>query len=328
MEPLLSKQEIASLLTAIREGRISLSEEEAKFQEKQKKNAAPVDLFNLTKVGRQQTRVPNVDIIIDIFCKIYATTLANKLQRTFFIQRVSMETIKYEDFMATRGGAGTIGVLSLSSLPTGALAIFDQHLSFSILEIMLGAAIDIESPVLERRLTTLELNILRSPFADLCPDLSRAFAQVKEIKTTLEKLESNARLISIAKPDEEVIVASLQVVIRKEIGKIYLLFPAAAFDPVLEQLRELLKVSSQKGSTWRQIFSQQMQKVPLSVTARSGEFTITIRDLLQMRKGDVLEINYDPNQPLQILVEGRHKFNALAGTHNGNKAINLTELLE
>ncbi|PID55475.1 hypothetical protein CSB45_15860 [candidate division KSB3 bacterium] len=239
-----------------------------------------------------------------------------------------METIRYEDFMTTRGSAGTIGVLSLSSLPTEALAIFDQNLSFSILEIMLGAAIDIESPVLARRLTTLELNILRSPFADLCPDLSRAFAQVKEIRTTLEKLESNARLISIAKPDEEVIVASLQVVIRKEIGKIYLLFPTAAFDPLLEQLQELLKVSSQKGSTWKQIFSQQMQKVPLSVTAKSGEFTITIRDLLQMRKGDVLEINYDPNQPLQILVEGRHKFNALAGTHNGNKAINLTELIE
>ncbi len=328
MEPLLTKQEIANLLTAIDEGDLSLSREETTFQEKRKKHTTPVDLFTLTRTGRKQTQIPNIDIIIDIFCKAYATTLTNKLQRTFAIQRTSMETMQYEEFMTTRGNSGAIGVLSLSPLHAEALAIFDQNLSFSILEIMLGAAIDIESPVLERKLTTLELNILRSPFIDLCPDLSRAFAQIEEIKTTLEKLESSTRLVSITKPDEQVIVVSLQVIIRKEIGKIYLLFPLAAFDPLLEQLQELLKISSKKGSSWKRVFNQQLQKVPLSVTAKSGQFTITIRELLQMRRDDVLEINYDPNQPLQILVEGRHKFNALAGTHNGNKAISLTDLIE
>ncbi len=329
MEPLLSKQEIASLLTAIEEGDVSLSEEAAKFQETKKRDAAPVDLFTPVSIrSREQTQIANVDIIVDIFCKSYATTLANKLQRTFSIQRHSMEIMQYQKFMTTTGNSGTIGVLSFSLLPTGALAVFDQELSFAILEIMLGAAIDIESPVPERKVTTLEMNILRSSFIELCPDLNKAFSPLGEIKTTLEKLENNARLVSITEPDAEVIVASLQVAIRKEIGKIYLLFPVAAFTPLREQLQKLLQISSPNSSTWQQIFSQRLRQVPLSVTARSGEFTITIRDLLQIHKGDVLEIDYDPNQPLQILVEGRHKFNAIAGTHNGNKAISLTDLAE
>lgn len=328
MEPILSKKEIASLLTALREGTISLSDEEAKFQELKKQNATPVNLFNQTKFDREQVRIPNFDIIVDVFCRMYTTSLTNQLQRTFNIRRSSMETIKFEEFMASQGNSGAIGVFDLKPLPTGALVIFDPHLSFSILEIMLGAAIDIESPMLERRLTTLELNILKSPVTEICPDLSKAFAQLMKINPTMVKLENNARLISIAKPDEEVIVATLQVVIRQEIGKIHMLFPITTLDPLREQLKELLKISSQKGSTWKDVFVSQIQRVPLEITAKSGEMTMTVRDILAMEVGDVLEINYDPNLPLQVLVEECHKFNAIAGTHNGNKAISLVGAVE
>ncbi len=328
-EPLLNKQEVANLIAALKDGEISFSDEEAKNQKNRKRAAMAIDLFNLTKlVGREQTRIPNLDIIIDIFCKIYTTTLTNKLQRTFNVQRNFMETMLYEEFMASKGKSGTIGVFNLPPLPTGALAVFDQKLSFNLLEIMLGASTEIESPTLDRRLTTLELNVIRGPFNDFCPDMVKAFSQVGRIKASLEKLESNARLISITKPDEEVIAVTLQVSVREELGNIHIIFPVTTLDPLREQLKELLKISSQKGSRWREVFTEQLQKLPMTVSAQSGEFTMSVRELLQIKKGDVLEINYDLNQPLKIMVEGCHKFNAIAGTHNENKAVSLIDAVE
>lgn len=328
MEPILSKEEIAHLITALREGKVSLSKEEAKFQDIKRKNAIPLDLFNQSKTDREQSRIPNFDIIIDLFCKTYSTALSNHLQRTFNIRRVSMETANFEEFMENLGDSGAIGVFDLSPLPTGALAVFDTQLSFTILEIMLGAAIDIESPMLKRGLTTLELNILKAPIIEICSDLNKAFSQLDHIKTNLIKVENNPRLISITRPDEEVIVTTLQVSHRQKIGKIQMLFPITTLEPLREQLKELLKINSQKGATWRNIFINQIQKLSLSITAKSGEIPLTVKDILEMKEGDIFELSYDPNHPLQVMVEDCHKFNAITGTHNGNKAISLTNVVK
>lgn len=322
MEPILNRAEIADLLQAIREGRVSLDldEEQEEFLP-----CSPINLFQLAKTDKEQFRIPNFDIILDAFCRQYATSLTNQLQRTFSITRVGLDTYEFQKFMADKKQPGAIGILELPPLKQGALIIYDPKLSFSMLEIMLGASSDLDPLELERKLTTIELNILKTPINDACSDINKAFEPLLDIKTQLIKLENNSRLVSIVDPESEIIVGTLLVKVGEYSGEIHLVFPFQTLEPLRELLKELLSISTKSQSSWYDIIEEEVQDIPVTVTARSGTVSLSVEDVLGLKVGDVIDLDYDPNSPVQVMVENSLKFYAIPGTHNGKKAISLTE---
>ncbi|BHH83379.1 flagellar motor switch protein FliM [Desulforhopalus sp. 52FAK] len=320
MEAILNKLEIAALLKAIRDGQVSL---DVDGNQDDFLACTPVNLFHLARPDKGQFRIPNFDIILDAFCRQYATSLTNLLQKTFSITRIGLETFEFQKFMADKSPPGAIGILDLPPLKQGALIIYDPKLSFSMLEIMLGASADIETIQLERQLTTIELNILRTPMDDACIDIDKAFAQLFDIKTHLIKLENNPRLVSIVEPEGEVIVGTLLVKAGQYSGEIHLVFPFNTLEPLRELLKELLSISTQTKSSWHEIIEEQVQDMPVTVIAQSGTIDLTVEKVLNLEVGDVIALDYDPNAPVQVMVENSPKYYAIPGTHNGKKAISL-----
>ena len=325
MDPILKKSEIANLLKAIRDGKVSLDLDES--EQNSFLTCSPINLFQLARPDREQFRIPNFDIILDIFCRLYATSLTNQLQRTFSITRTALDTFEFQKFMADKNQPGGIGILDMPPLKHGALIIIDPKLSFSMIEIMLGAGSDLESPLLDRRLTTIELTILKTIISDACRDLNKAFSQLLELKTSLIKLENNARLVSIVEPEAEVIVGTLLVKVGEYSGEIHLVFPYVTLEPLRDLLKELLNISTTTRGTWQDVLEEEVLDIPSIVTAQSGMITLLIRQLMNIDVGDILYLDYDPSSPLKVLIEEKVKFSAIPGTHNGKKAISLTGII-
>lgn len=326
MEPVLTKSEIADLLKAIGEGTVSLELDEKDqdtFLE-----CDPVNLFNLAMPDSEQFRIPNFDIILDSFCRLYSTSLTNQLQRTFSIHRTNLATFEFQKFMADKHAPGAIGILDMHPLKYGALMIVDPQLSFSIIEMMLGASTDLDSPNLDRKLTTIELNILKTIIADACNDLNKSFAQLLEMQASLIKVENNARLVSIVEPEAEVIVGTFVAKVGQYSGEIHMVFPFATLEPLREPLKELLNISTATTSTWQSVLEDEIQEIPATIIAQSGTISLTVKQVLKMETGDILAIDYDPNAPLRVLVEEEPKFYAIPGTNNGKKAISLTTVVK
>jgi flagellar motor switch protein FliM len=322
MEPILSKPEIADLLKAIRDGRVSLDLDEK--QQTQFLQYTAANLFQLTRPDNKQFRIPNFDIILDNFCRSYASSLSNQLQRSFSITRTALESHEFQKFMADKTNPGAIGILDMNPLKYGAMIILDPVLSFSVLEIMLGASVELQSLHLDRRLTALELTILKAIISDACNDLNKAFSQLLEMDSVLIKLENNARLVSIVDPEAEVIVGTFMVKVGDHSGEIHLIFPYATLEPLRDSLRELLSIPTITKSTWQSVLEDEIQEVPATLTALSGNITLSINQIMHLHEGDILDLDYDPNTPLKVLVEDKIKFFAIPGTHNGKKAISLT----
>ncbi len=323
MEPILKKKELANLLTAINEGQVSLDLDEDS-QQTPNLDSNPVDLFNLTHIEGEQFRVPNFDIILDIFCRTYLTSLTNKLQRTISITRTSLKSSEFQDFFKDQGNLGASGIIDMSPLKNGALIIMDPKLSFSLIEIMLGASSDLDPLQLERKLTTIELLVLKSLFTAACKDIDKAFSQIIQIQSTLVKLENNARLVSIVEPESEVIVTTFLIETGNLSGEIHLIFPFSTLEPLRAPLKEFLTLSKANRSNWYDVIKEEILDLPAAITAQSGTLSLSVSQLLELKTGDILNLDYDPNSPLKVLVEDQHTFYAVPGTHNGKKAISLT----
>jgi flagellar motor switch protein FliM len=327
VEPILTKQQIAELLTAIKEGKVSTdlgTDDRTAFAI----DAKPLNLFQLGTFDEEQLRVPNFDIILDAFCQNYSISLTNQLQRTFTISKTGIDTVHFQEFLLENKDVGAIGVLNLTPLKYGALIMIDRQLAFSMVEIMLGASTDLDSLQLNRKLTTIELNVLKSVINSACSDLDRAFKPLLELKSSLYKVESNSRMVSITDPDSEILVSSFSVAIGEYAAEFKLVFPIATLEPLREQLKELLNVNKAKQGLWTDIISEELQDIAMTLVAQSGTISLTVNQLLKLKEGQVIDLDYDPNTPLKILVENKLKFFAIPGVLNGKKAISLTGIYE
>lgn len=320
MEPLLNKIEIAELLDAIRQGKISLG------QDTDGPQYSPVNLFQLSRPVGDDIKIPNFDIIMDNFARHYSVALSNQLQKTISITRTELQTYEFQSFIDLHHSTGAIGMLNTPPLKQGALVFLDPALSFSFIEIMLGGSIEEDTLKLNRKLTTIELSVLKGIFEYCCPGLDKSFQSLIALRTGVTKIDNNPRLMSITDPDAEVIVCSFQVKFGNEFGQLKLLFPIATLEVLFDDLQHLVKAKSKTANNWKEIISEEIQELVTTLTARLTTKSMTVREVAKLSVGDIIEINYDPNKALTVLVEDKPKFFAISGTHNDQKAINLTGL--
>ncbi|MGW8195898.1 MAG: flagellar motor switch protein FliM, partial [Desulforhopalus sp.] len=321
----LNKLEIAELLNAIRTGRVTL--DPAGSGSEDFLPCTPVDIFSLPRPRRRHLTIPNFEVILDNFCQISGRSLTNQLQRPSSITRAAVDIYEFQKFISSKPTSGVIGMLDMHPLKQAALILFDTKLAFSMLEMMLGASAGLDSVVMDRNLTTLELNILETVILDLCKDLDRTFSPLVEMHTSLVRFENLSRLVSMIDPDDEVVVGSFLVKAVEYSGEIHLIFPSAALEPLRQPLRDLLNVSTVAQNGWQGVLENEILDIVTDITALSGTIAVTVQKVLQMRKGDILTIDYDPDGPVKILVENKPKFTAIPGNLKGTKAISLTGII-
>jgi len=324
VEPILSKQEIDDLLYAVKEGRVSLDLEDTAKSQIQQISCSELDLFQVSNQRSDTIRIPNFDIILDAFCQNFSISLSNQLQRTFSIIRTGLESMPFQEYIQSKENPGSIGVLDLSPLKHGALIQFDTALSFSTIEIMLGASIELDLLSLDRTLTKIELNVLKTLMRKACDDLDRAFRPITRLESSLVKVENNPRLVSITNPKSEVIIGTFDVTVADQHGIMELVFPLATLDPFREEFRDLLRAGSLRHGGWTDILIEELKDMTTTVIAQSGVLELPVGDVLQFKKGDIIPLDYDLNSSIKVLVEEKLKFFAQPGVHRGKKAISLT----
>jgi flagellar motor switch protein FliM len=321
VEPILSQDEIRELLAAIKSGAVPLDDDDQPGF----RHCRPLNLFDAARHRESDNRVANFDLIVDAFAKNYATALTNSIQRTCFIQRTRMTGMPFQDYVASsQKHSGGIGMFSLQPLRHSALLTLGSSLSFALVEIMLGASKGIGGPYPQRELTTIELSIVKSLIAQAADDLNRAFAPLIGLKSVIERVERNMRMVSIAEPEAEVIVTSFQLAMGELTGDIDLVMPLAAVEPLRGKLKDLPNVNVLTKNSWRAGMRMALARVEATVIAQSGVVTMEISDILGLKPGDIIPLDYDPNTPLKILVEDEVKFYGQAGSSGGKKAVSIT----
>ncbi len=328
MEPILTKEEITDLLSALKSGDISTdSIDTGPTQAPRFLLAQEVDLVQTYKrsTAGGESRIPNFDIIIDIFARNLGTSLTNSLQRTFSVERSDINSVTFQQSLLDLNNQGAVGIFSTDPLKYGCLFHFDSHLAFTLLEIMLGSTELGESITLDRTLTTIEVSILKNTMFDITKDLQKAFKSIVEVSPTLTKVENNFRLVNIVDAETEVLVASFNTNVSGEhAGQMRFIIPYLSLEPYREEFKEMVTVT-QASSGWRNFVSTEALKMDCSIIARSGLIDMTIGEILQLKSGDIIDLGYDPDQPLDIVVEEQPKFFAIPGERNGKKAFHITK---
>jgi flagellar motor switch protein FliM len=332
VEKLLSKDEIAELLSAIQGGEVDLDPAPstggaagASGRRPAAGTAGSAQACNLIGAeGPEGWKLANFDLILDSFARNFAISLSNRFQRSANVKLDALESSSFELLLQKLSGRGSIGILQVEPLNGGALIIVDEQLSFSLVEIVLGGSSITEVIIPERSMSAIELNVVSEILESACPELDKGFQQMEATNSSLVDIVGNLRLLNFVALDAGVVTAQFRVTIDNLEGNISLVLPHSALEPLQKkQQQKAIPVSALQNSKWQKTVCAELGHMDVELEAMLASVSLRVRDILNFKVGDVIDLNCNPDAPLQVKVEGRAKFYGMAGVQGRKKAIRI-----
>ncbi|TYP00200.1 flagellar motor switch protein FliM [Geothermobacter ehrlichii] len=320
MERILTQEEISELLSAVHQGEIP-----AEPNIETVEDGRQISPLNLVRAhASSDLKLNNFDLLIDSFARNYAISITNRVQQSANIRRTGIRPVECETFLHRLQSGVAIGLYRFDPLRHGVLAVLSPSLACALVEIQLGGDPTKPASVPNRPLTAIEMNILKSMFSDIALDLAKVLSSLDGVSISLQRLQSNPRLVNLIPGDAMTVVASLEIEIGATKGLLELIFPNSILDPI----RESMQQSREDGGNeaWRRQLLAELPTISVEIAAELGTITLQMRDFINFREGDIIDLPWNPNDPLVIKVEGRPKYVAQVGVRNGNKAVRITDI--
>jgi flagellar motor switch protein FliM len=284
------------------------------------------DLANQDRIIRG--RMPTLDIIHDRFIRLFRMTLSNSLRKMANISVNSTGPLKFSEFMNSLPLPSCLNILRLDPLRGAAVMVIESKLLYALVDSFFGGN-DVPYTKIEGKdFTQIEIKIARRVVLTAIDDLEKAWEPVYPLKVGYSRTEINPQFVAVVPPSDVVIATTFDVELEKVSGTIKIVIPYATLEPIKSKLSvgfqsEQLEVDF----IWINRIKEQIMGTTANLLVKLGGADITVRDLMELEPGDIIQLHSDATLPLDVLVEGLPKFKGIPGLSKGNRAIKITDVL-
>lgn len=326
MGQILTQEEVDALLKGVIGGEIPtetdvpLAEEEGQFQK--------FDFAAQDKVVRG--RMPSLDAIHDRFARFFRNTLSGMLRKMVDITPMSLDTIKFGNFMRSLPVPSSIHILRVEPLRGNALVIVETKLVFGLIDSFFGGkgsgAVKIEG----REFTAIEQRMLHKVVHAALKDLMSAWQPVYELEFHYVRPEMNPQFAGIIPNEDVIVVALFEVEMDEMTGNIMLCLPYMLIEPIRDRLYATFH-SEEKVSVdtaWVNRLKQELLGVYVDLDVELGKAYLTPRELASLKPGHVVVLDKDTTDPLVVNVQRLPKFHARPGKIKDNLAVDIVGAID
>ncbi|HUO69105.1 MAG TPA: FliM/FliN family flagellar motor switch protein [Gammaproteobacteria bacterium] len=254
----------------------------------------PYDLVARDKIVRG--RMPVLDRLNERWVTEFQRKLTELIRQPVEVSLQQVQLAPYGDWLAGQPMPTSLNLCTVKPWPRSALVAVEGKLLFALVEKYYGGgaakpAAKPAAPIARESLTPSEQR-LNKIIVDLLTDqFRRAFAPVATLEFQHAQTEINPNYVNMATPSETMVVTRVEVTLGQVGGGVTLVLPLSSFEPVRDKLAEGLKtVSPESRQRWNKSLRSQLENAQLELTTVFVECEITLRELLQMKPGDVLPI--------------------------------------
>ena len=322
MSQVLSQNEVDALLSAVSDNRIEGDEDGGDGD--LKSGVVQYDLANQDRIIRG--RMPTLDIIHDRFIRLFRVTLSNSLRKMANLSVNSTGPLKFSEFMNSLPLPSCLNILRLDPLRGAAVMVIESKLLYALVDSFFGGS-DVPYTKIEGKdFTQIEIKMARRVVLSAIDDLEKAWEPVYPLKIGYSRTEINPQFVAVVPPSDVVIATTFDVELEKVSGTIKIVIPYATLEPIKSKLSvgfqsEQLEVDF----IWINRIKEQIMQTMVNLSVQLGEADVSVRDLMDLQAGDIIQLSTDATVPLDVLVEGVAKFKGLPGLLKGNRAIKITE---
>jgi flagellar motor switch protein FliM len=272
-------------------------------------------------------RLPMLEVVFDRLVRMLSTSLRNFTSDNVEVSLDNITSLRFGDYLNSIPLPAMLGVFKAEEWDNFGLLTVDSSLIYSIVDVLLGgrrgtAPIRIEG----RPYTTIERSLVERMVHVILSDLSAAFDPLSPVTFRYDRLETNPRFATIARPANAVILAKLRVDMEDRGGKVELCLPYATLEPVRELLLQMfLGEKFGRDSIWETHLANQLWQTDIDVEAVLDEITVNLRDVLNLEVGSRIMLNAHPQSPVEVRCGDARLFIGSMGRQDGKIAIRVED---
>ncbi len=317
MQDLLSQDEIDALLHGVDDGDIE-TESDA--------DVGGVKSYDLTSQDRiVRGRMPTLEMINERFARYTRISMFNLLRRTADVSVGGIQIQKFGEYVHTLYVPTSLNMVKFRPLRGTALVILDAKLVFKLVDNFFGG--DGRHAKIEgREFTPTELRVVQMVLDQAFVDLAEAWKAVMTIDFDFINSEVNPSMANIVSPSEVVVVSTFHVELDGGGGELHITMPYSMIEPIREMLDAGLQTDTdERDDRWVKALRQDIMKARVDLECDIVRRDITLRDIVDLKAGDVIPIEMPD---LHVLTaNGVPMFKTELGQSRGNLALRVKELI-
>ncbi len=286
-----------------------------------------VQSYNLASQDRiVRGRMPTMEVINERFARNFRLGLFNFTRRTAEISVGPVRLLKYAEFVRNLVVPTNLNMVHVKPLRGTALLIFDPNLVFLVIDNLFGGDGRYHTRVEGRDFTQTEQRIIQNMLGVAMEEMQKAWEPVYPIEFEYIRSEMNTQFANIATPSEVVMVTTFSIELGDAGGDFHVCMPYAMIEPIRDLLYEGMQGDRMEvDERWVSFLSSQVQATEVKLVANLSEAEVTVRELLEMKVGDVIALNIPDS--ITAHVEGVPVLECGYGVHNGQYALKVKKFI-
>ncbi|MBN1301139.1 MAG: flagellar motor switch protein FliM [Melioribacteraceae bacterium] len=318
MAELLSQTEIDQLLNNVKSGT------ESSQNYTSNKEVIPFDFRLPNRISKNQLRT--MRNIHENFAEGFSSFLVSKLQSIVNIHVTSVDQIYYSEYVLSVPNPACLFTFDIVDTDIKGILELSPELAITLVERLLGGnGYGSKSTNL---ITPIEQKILGVVVERIMGDLQKSWQMIDNYEFAVDRFEPDVDFAQITSPSESVLLVSFEISFGEKAYLMNICFATYAFDTVLAKLSSQklssIRPAKYKGTTSEEIVSSKILQADIPLKIEFGHATVTMNELMNLKKGDVVKLKTRISEELKVKVEDKVLFFGKVGVINNKKAVKIT----
>jgi len=309
----LSQEEVDALLKGV-----TGEEDEPAVTQQDTGGVRPYNLGTQERIVRG--RMPTLELINERFARYLRIGIFNYMHRPVEISVGPIRVQKYSEFIRNLVVPTNLNLVSVKPLRGSALFVFDPSLVFLVVDNMFGGDGRFHSRVEGRDFTATEQRIIQGLLGVVFNDYGNSWKPVFEVHLEYIRSEMNSQFANIATPSEIVISTTFTLEFGGTAADMHICFPYSMIEPIRDLLHSTMQSDQvSQDKRWTSMLRRQLQDAEVELVAELGTNTVTLRQILNLKVGDVVPLHIP--ETLRVVVDDIAVMECRYGQQDGQYAL-------
>ena len=315
----LSQEEVDALLRGV-----NGETDEPSAEEAEKGGVRPYNMATQERIVRG--RMPTMELIKERFARYLRIGLFNYMHRNIEVSVNPITVQKYAEFVRNLVVPTNLNLVIAKPLRGTGLVVFNPKLVFAIIDNMFGGNGRFQTRVEGRDFTPTEQRIIQGLLHVVFTEYSKSWSPVFQIEFEYVRSEMNSQFANIATPSEIVVATGFTLEMGDMQSDMHICFPYSMLEPIRDLLYSTMQSDHlTQDRRWVTMLSQELQGAEVELICNLGTARATLRDIVNMRAGDVIPLNVP--EFLEAEIDGVPVLEYRSGSRNHQYAIMVEKMI-
>jgi flagellar motor switch protein FliM len=237
--------------------------------------------------------------------------------------------MKFGEFMKTLPVPTSLHIFRMEPLRGSAIFVVESKVIFSLVDILFGGSGQSSFKIEGREFTAIENRLIKRVVLSALTDFEKAWKAILDVKISHQRSEINPQFAHIVPLTDVVVVVHFEIEMEFSSGIVSICIPYSMLEPVREKLQAGFQSDAlEVDREWANRFKDGLMASRVELIVELGRSEVSGKEVVDLKKGDVIMLDRYRVDPLDIFVEGVQKLTAFPGVYKGNSAIQIAGTIQ